>query len=33
MPSDVVNTYENLKAGSLNHLAAFRDAIDAYNNR
>ena len=32
MPSDVVNTYENLKAGSLNHLAAFRDAIDAYNN-
>ena len=33
MPSDVVNTYENLKAGSFNHLAAFRDAIDAYNNR
>ena len=32
MPADVVNTYENLKAGSLNHLAAFRDAIDAYNN-
>lgn len=31
MPSDVVKTYENLKAGSLNHLAAFRDAIDAYN--
>ncbi len=27
------DTYENLKAGSLNHLAAFRDAIDAYNNR
>ena len=33
MPSDVVNTYENLKEGSLSHLAAFRDAIDAYNNR
>ena len=32
MPSDVVNTYENLKAGSLSHLPAFRDAIDAYNN-
>jgi len=31
MPSDVVNTFENLKAGSLNHLAGFRDAIDAYN--
>ena len=31
MPSDVVNTYENLKAGSYNHLAAFRSAIDAYN--
>jgi hypothetical protein len=33
MPSDVVSTYENLKEGSLNHLAAFRDAIDAYQNR
>jgi len=33
MPSDVVNTYENLKEGSLSHLAGFRDAIDAYNNR
>ena len=31
MPSDVVQVYENLKAGSLNHLAAFRSAIDAYN--
>jgi len=31
MPNDVVNTYENLKAGSLNHLAAFRGAIDSYN--
>ncbi len=31
MPKDVVNTYENLKAGSLNHLAAFRSAIDSYN--
>jgi hypothetical protein len=27
MPSDVVNTYENLKSGSLNHLAAFEAAI------
>lgn len=27
MPSDVVNTYENLKEGSLNHLDAFRIAI------
>lgn len=32
MPTDVVNTYENLKEGSLSHLAGFRDAIDAYNN-
>ena len=32
MPADVVDVYENLKAGSYNHLAAFRDAIDAYNN-
>jgi len=32
MPSDVVNVYENLKAGSYNHLDAFRSAIDAYNN-
>ena len=31
MPTDVVNTYENLKAGSYNHLDAFRSAIDAYN--
>ncbi|WP_373001560.1 DUF2202 domain-containing protein [Sulfurimonas sp.] len=31
MPSDVVKTYENLKEGSINHLAAFRSAIDAYN--
>jgi hypothetical protein len=27
MPSDVVNTYENLKEGSLNHLDAFQKAI------
>ncbi|MBU0720839.1 DUF2202 domain-containing protein [bacterium] len=27
MPSDVVNTYENLKEGSLNHLDAFEKAI------
>lgn len=33
MPSDVVNTYENLKAGSLSHLDGFRSAIAAYNNR
>ena len=32
MPSDVVNVYENLKAGSLSHLDAFRSAIDSYNN-
>lgn len=32
MPSDVVQVYENLKAGSLNHLDAFRNAIDTYNN-
>jgi hypothetical protein len=31
MPTDVVNTYMNLKDGSLNHLDAFRSAIDAYN--
>jgi len=31
MPADVVNVYENLKAGSYNHLDAFRGAIDAYN--
>ncbi len=30
MPSDVVNVYENLKAGSFSHLDAFRGAIDAY---
>lgn len=28
MPSDVVNVYENLKAGSYNHLDAFRSAIN-----
>ena len=27
MPSDVVNVYENLKAGSFNHLDAFEKAI------
>ena len=27
MPQDVVNTYENLKSGSLSHLDAFREAI------
>ena len=27
MPSDVVNVYENLKAGSLEHLAGFQTAI------
>ena len=31
MPSDVVQVYENLKAGSLSHLDAFRSAIDAHN--
>jgi len=31
MPSDVVKVYENLKAGSYNHLDAYRSAIDAYN--
>jgi hypothetical protein len=31
MPSDVVNIFENLKAGSYNHLDAFRSAINAYN--
>jgi hypothetical protein len=31
MPSDVVKVFENLKAGSYNHLDAFREAIDAYN--
>lgn len=30
MPSDVVKVFENLKAGSYNHLDAFRAAIDAY---
>ncbi len=30
MPSDVVNVYENLKAGSYNHLDAFRNAISKY---
>lgn len=28
MPLDVVNVYENLKAGSLQHLDAFKKAID-----
>ncbi len=27
MPSDVVNVFENLKEGSLNHLDAFQTAI------
>ena len=31
MPTDVVNVYENLKAGSYSHLDSFRTAIDAYN--
>jgi len=31
MPTDVVKVYENLKAGSDNHLDAFRAAIKAYN--
>jgi len=31
MPSDVVKVFENLKAGSYNHLDAFRAAINAYN--
>jgi len=30
MPSDVLKVFENLKAGSYNHLDAFRSAIDAY---
>lgn len=30
MPADVVKVYENLKEGSLQHLDAFRSAIDAY---
>ncbi len=30
MPADVVKVFENLKAGSYNHLDAFRAAIDAY---
>lgn len=29
MPNDVVNTYENLKNGSINHLAAFEAAISS----
>jgi hypothetical protein len=29
MPSDVVRVFENLKNGSLNHLDAFRSAIEA----
>jgi hypothetical protein len=31
MPTDVVNVYENLKAGSYNHLDAFNAAVNAYN--
>ena len=31
MPADVVKVYENLKAGSYNHLDAYRSAISAYN--
>ena len=30
MPADVVKVYENLKAGSYNHLDAFRNAISKY---
>ncbi len=30
MPADVVNVFENLKAGSYSHLDAFRAAIEAY---
>jgi hypothetical protein len=30
MPTDVVNVYDNLKAGSYNHLSAFRNAISRY---
>ncbi len=30
MPADVVNVYENLKAGSYSHLDAFRAALAAY---
>lgn len=30
MPTDVVKVYESLKAGSYNHLDAFRAAIEAY---
>lgn len=30
MPADVVKVYESLKAGSYNHLDAFRAAIEAY---
>jgi len=33
MPADVVSTYEDLKADAYKHLAAFRRAMDAYNNR
>ena len=31
MPADVVKVFENLKAGSYNHLDAFTSAISAYN--
>ena len=30
MPADVVRVFENLKAGSYNHLDAYRSAIEAY---
>jgi len=30
MPDDVVSVYDNLKAGSYNHLDAFRNAISKY---
>jgi len=31
MPDDVVKVYSNLKDGSINHLAAFRSALDRVN--
>jgi len=31
MPTDVIKVFENLKEGSYNHLDAYRNAIDAYN--
>ena len=27
MPQEVINTYENLREGSYNHLEAFQDAL------